>query len=227
MRCVAPGKGGSRTSSPEGPLGSSGSIGGFVCIAGAPQMGVADRRTPRAQNQGRNARPSPWELADGAYVILEKKWLFVDSRPLGPTALCSDTHFNDVDGKICIRGVLAMINDGHIGYVTATNRTDATGAIAAAAFCLVEGFINEANCSFQRDLGDQSRHWKARVADRNRAVDRLSIAHDGTLAYDFKQSRNGQIRLFRCYRIENGEELLAAPTDEEVPATHNAITAWN
>src|SRR6266481_1843591 len=51
MRCVAPGKGGSRTSSPEVPLGSSGSIGGLVCIGGAPQMAGADPRTPRAQNQ--------------------------------------------------------------------------------------------------------------------------------------------------------------------------------
>jgi hypothetical protein len=66
MRCVVPGKGGSRTSSPEVPLGSSGSIGGFVCIGDAPQMGVADSRTPRAQNQGRKAQPSRRDLADRA-----------------------------------------------------------------------------------------------------------------------------------------------------------------
>jgi hypothetical protein len=42
----------------------------------------------------------------------------------------------------------------------------------------------------------------------------LSVPHNGILPYCSKQSCNGDVRLFRCYRIENGEKLLAAPTDE-------------
>ena len=81
------------------------------------------------------------------------------------TALCGGTHFNKVDGKIGIRGVFAVIRGSQVGYVAATDSANTTGAIAAAAFCLIEGLINQANGSFQRNLGDQSRHWEACVPD--------------------------------------------------------------
>ena len=58
------------------------------------------------------------------------------------TALCGDTHFNKMDGKIGIRGVFALNCGSQIGYVAATDSAYTTGAIAAAAFCLVEGLIN-------------------------------------------------------------------------------------
>jgi hypothetical protein len=73
---------------------------------------------------------------------------------VGSAALCGGTHFNEVDGEIGIRGVLVVTNDGQIGSVTATNRTDPARSVAAAALCLVEGFVNKTNSGFQRNLAD-------------------------------------------------------------------------
>jgi hypothetical protein len=105
MRCVVPGKGGSRTSSPEVPLGSSGSSGGFVCIGDAPQMGVADSRTPRAQNQGRKAQTSRRDLADRAPATTH-----VDPCR-GTRSWCTEAHASNGCGRIvsqipCPRWVL-------------------------------------------------------------------------------------------------------------------------
>ena len=69
-------------------------------------------------------------------------------------ALRGDIYFNEVDGEIGIRGVLVVTNDGQIGSVTATHRPDPARPVAAAPFCLVESFIDKANSSFQRDLGE-------------------------------------------------------------------------
>jgi hypothetical protein len=69
MCCVFPGNGGSRTSSPEGPLGSSGSIGGFVCMEVAPKKFLVDRKVPQPQCQAGYALPPLWESADGVLAI--------------------------------------------------------------------------------------------------------------------------------------------------------------
>src|SRR5271163_1889881 len=90
-------------------------------------------------------------------------------------------------------------DDAQLAFIVGGYRADQTGTIAAAAFCFVEGLIDEADGAVQRDLRLGSSHRKARVSDGNRALDGLSVPQHGVSAHRVQKSFDGSIRLFRRY----------------------------
>ncbi len=105
---------------------------------------------------------------------------------------------------------------GQFPLVPGAYHLDETGAVPAPALGLIQGLVDQADRAIERDIGCRALHRKARVTDGDRATDHLPIPRHGLAAHRLQQPCRRDVRLGGRHRPENGQEFLAAPTNELV-----------